>query len=311
MLLVQGGGLLRGPLMRPSFRRETGGDNRPHRLARMRGLPLGLEAFQVLADLLTALAHHRVEPLELSDLTGHGIESEAVPIQRLGKLGMRSDHGSAEGTDRALLLEQRRRIQSTPLPGRSHAGADLEMDMPMRITRTAGSMRHGHGLHLANGHDLLLPTRPDTRHGVQSDPALNLRHRILLRRVQGSRDRRVQGGGDRQRFRRVDDHLREPRRPLLPDTRQTRCAHRLTRDRVRPVHPPGIGLRVEPESSGDVALPIESRELRDGSVVAEIVVVGAGTVGLDIAARVGSGSPEQDHAAMHANHRLMFLIQQL
>ena len=239
----------------------------------MRRLPFGLEPFQMLAHLLAAFAHHGVEPFELDHLTRHGVEGEAVPVEHLGELGVRGDDGGAEGTDRSLLLEQRRRIQGAPFPGRLHAGADLEMDMPMRITRTARAVRHGNRLHLAGGHDLLLPARADASNGVLGNPSPNLRHGILFRQVEGIGDLRVECGGDRQRLGGVDDHLREPRRSPPPLTRQSRLSHRLARDRVHPVHPSGVGLRVEPESSGDVALTVEGRELRDRGVVPEVVIV--------------------------------------
>lgn len=277
----------------------------------MRRLPLGFEPFKMLAHLLAALAHHAVEPLELGDLAGHGVEGEAVPIQHLGKGRVGGDDGGAEGADRALLPKQRRGVQRPPLPGCPYAGAELEVDMPVRVTRPAGAVRHRDGLQLLDGYDFLLSARPHSGHGVLSEPSLNLAHSVLLRQVESIGDFGVERGGDRQRLRGVHDHLREPRRAPPPLARQARPAHRLTSERVHPVHPARIGLRVEPQGGGHVPVAAECSELRHGRVSAEVVVIGAGAVGLDIAARIGPGSPEQDHAAMHKAHYLDSLLRQL
>src|SRR5690606_7697546 len=58
-----------------------------------------------------------------------------------------------------------------------------------------------------------------------------------------------------------------------------------------------------------VPVAVRGGERGHGRIRAEVIVIGAGAVGLDIAARVGSGSPEQDHAAMSKTHHLMFRLQ--
>ena len=311
VFFAEGGGLLRGPLVRPGFRGEAGGHDRPDSLARMRRLPFRFEPFQVSAYLLAAFAHHAVEPLELDHLARYRIKCQAVPIQHLRKLRVRGDDSSAEGADRALLREQRRSVQRTPLPGRPDAGANLEVDMPVRVTRPRRAVRHRHRLQLLNGHNLLLPTRPDTGHGVLCEPALNLRHSVLLRPVESVGDFRVKRSGNRQRLRRVHDHLRESGRPLPPVARQARLAHRLLGERIDPVHPARVRLWCQPERDGHVPVTVERGELRRGRVSAQVVVIGARAVGLDITARIGPGSPEQDHTAMHEAHRRCFLVRKL
>src|SRR5690606_19747441 len=77
LFFAESGGLLRGALIRPCFRREPGGDDRPHRLAGMRRLPLGFEPFEMLAYLLAALAHHAVELLELGHLARYRVKGQA------------------------------------------------------------------------------------------------------------------------------------------------------------------------------------------------------------------------------------------
>gem|GEM_PF-4529858 len=265
----------------------------------------------MLAHLFAALTHHTVEPLEFDHLTRYRIERQAVPIQHLRKLGVRGDHSSTEGTDRALLPEQRRGVRRPPLSGRPDAGADLEVDMPVRVTRPAGAVRHRHRLQLRDGHNFLLATRPHTGHGVLSEPPLNLTHGVLLRPVESLGDFRVKRSGDRQRLRRVHDHLRKPGRPLPSLARQTWPAHRLLGERVEPIHPARIRRRIEPQRGRHVPVAVKRSELRHGRSRAEVVVIGTGTVGLDITARIGPGSPEQDHAAMHEAHHLLFLVRQL
>ncbi len=262
----------------------------------------------MLAYLLAALAHRTVEPLELGNLTRYRIKGQTVPIQHLRKLRVRGDHGSAKGTDRALLPEQRRRVQGSRLPGRPYAGADLKVDMPVRVTRPAGAVRHRHRLQRLDGHDLLLSPRPHAGHGVLGEPPLNLVYGVLLRLVERCGDFGVEGRGDGERLGGVRDHLREPRRSLPTFTRQTRLPHRLPGERVEPVHPARIRLRVEPQRGGHVPVAIKRGERCHGRLRAEVVVIGAGAVGFDIATRVGSGSPEQDDAAMHETHHRGFLV---
>ena len=55
-----------------------------------------------------------------------------------GELGVRGKDGGAQCPDRALLSEQRPGIQSAPRACRPDAGADLEVNVPVRITCPAG-----------------------------------------------------------------------------------------------------------------------------------------------------------------------------
>ena len=127
----------------------------------------------------------------------------------------REDRG-AERADRALLLEQRRRVQTPPRTGGPDAGSDLEMDMPVRITGPARLVRDGYRFQLLDRHHLLLPSRPNPRNGVLAEPGANLGYRVTLRRIQRLGYFWVQGGGDGEGLGDVHDHLREPRRPPPP-----------------------------------------------------------------------------------------------
>ncbi|CVN71016.1 Uncharacterised protein [Streptococcus pneumoniae] len=195
---AQGRGLLRRPLVRPCLRHQPRRDDRPHRLAGMRGLPFGFEAFQVPAHLLAALTHQVVIRLQFDHFTGDGIEGEAVPIQHLRKLRMRRDHRGAEGSDRALLAEDRGGIERPPLPGSPHPRPDLHVDVPVRVTGPGGAVRDADHLHMLDRHHLLLAAWADPRHRMQRQPPPNLRQRILLRTVQRLRYLGVQRCGDRQ-----------------------------------------------------------------------------------------------------------------
>src|SRR5699024_1680876 len=86
---------------------------------------------------------------------------------------------------------------------------------------------------------------------------------------------------------------------LRPLAGLTRGAHRLTRHRVTPVHPALIlGCRQRP-GGGDLAARADHRVLGYGIVRSEVVLVGAGTVGLDIPARGSTVAAEQDPSARH------------
>ena len=71
---------------------------------------------------------------------------------------------------------------------------------------------------------------------------------------------------------------------------------------MRPVHPPRIQLGFKTHLSSHHARPVKLSELRDGRFRAQVVVVSAGTVGLDIAQRISPGTPEREDTALHHNH---------
>jgi hypothetical protein len=84
-----------------------------------------------------AFRHERVPRLQLRNLAGHRIEGEPVRVEHVGELRVRGDDRGAERAYCALLPEQRRRVESAPLPGGPDAGAGLEVDMSVRITGPA------------------------------------------------------------------------------------------------------------------------------------------------------------------------------
>ena len=196
--LGQGGGLLRGPLVRPCLASEAGGDDWPHAFAGVRFIPVGFEAFEIHPYFLATLRHDHVERLQLGHFARGGVEGEAMPVEHSGKLGAGGDHSRAEGADRALLLEQGGGEQAAPFPGRENAGADLHVNVPVRITRTTRPVADADDMHLLDGYDLLLTQRANTSHGVLGEPPPNLRQCVLLGGIESVGDLRVQSGGDRQ-----------------------------------------------------------------------------------------------------------------
>ncbi len=215
------------------------------------------------------------------------------------QLGVRGDDGGAEAADRALLPEQRRGVQAAPTAGRPHPRPDLEVDMPVRVASAGGVMHDRDGFELFDRHHLLLPARADPGDAVLPEPAPDLGHRIRLRRIQGLRYLRVQRGRNRQGLRSVHDHLREPRGTLLGLASEPGFSHRLPVERVDPVHPRGVLLRGQPDLADHLPGGVHGRELRDRGPGLQVVVVGQGTVGLQIAAGLRTRAPEQDHTALH------------
>lgn len=162
----------------------------------MPGLPLGAEAVEVAGHLLAALAHDGVVGLQLRDLPTHRVEGQPVRVEHGGELRVRGDDRRAERSDRTLLPEQGRGVQTPPAACRPDTGADLEMNVPVRVARARGVMHNADGLKLLNWHDLLASPRADPGDGVLAEPAPDLGHRVSLRRVQRRRHIRVQGGGN-------------------------------------------------------------------------------------------------------------------
>jgi hypothetical protein len=111
------------------------GADEPTRLASgVGGLPLRLEHREVARDLVGALAQHRVERRQLGHLPGDRVERQAVGVQHGGESGVGRLHRGAERADGSLLPEQGRRVQRARGRARPYPGADLEMDVPMRVT---------------------------------------------------------------------------------------------------------------------------------------------------------------------------------
>lgn len=80
--------------------------------------------------------------------------------------------------------------------------------------------------------------------------------------------------------------------------RGARWANLLARVQVDPIHPTRILLRRE-----DTADRLPGRAepgVPDADGVAQVVVIGEGPVGRDIAHGIGSGAPELNHAAMYS-----------
>ena len=220
-------------------------------------------------------------------------------IKHHGELRVRGDDRGAERADRTLLLEQRRRVQTPPRAGRPNPRTDLEVDVPVRVTRAGGLVRDGDRLQLLDRHDLLLPARADAGDRVLAEPGPDLRHRVSLSRVQRVRDLGVQGGGDRQGLGDVHDHLREAGRSAPVLARQSGLAHRLLRERVDPVHPLRVLVRGQPELPDHTSLAVDGGELCEDRPALHVVVVSPRAIRLQVAARVRAGAPEQDHAAFH------------
>ena len=177
--------------------------------------------------------------------------------------------------------------------------------MPVRITGPARPVRDADHLHVLNRYDLLLAARADTSHGVLGEPPLNLRQGVLLCCVQRLGYLGMQGGSDGQALGGVDDHFREPGRPLPIQPREARPSHLLAGIGIDPVHPSRILVSGQHPTTHGLARSVEHRVLNPGAV-RQVVVVSTRAVGLDIAQRISPGAPEQDHAALHRSHHQCF-----
>ncbi len=219
LLVLQISRLLPWPLVCPGDALQLRGHDRAESFAGVLCFPFGFEPDEVASDLRRPLRHHPIEWLQLNYLAGDGIEGQAMLCEGLREVWVRGDDRGSEGADRALLLEQRRRIQCPPLPSRKHPSADLHVNMPVRITSPRGLVADADDLHLLDRQHFPRVTRPDPDDGVLAEPAANLSKCILLRLVEGARYFGVEGGGDRQALGCVNRHLREQRRTLRPLTR--------------------------------------------------------------------------------------------
>ena len=133
-------------------------------------LPCSIQDGEIVLDLGGALRQHHVVLLEFDDLAGDVVEAQPMGGEHARQLGVRGDDCRSERPDRALLLEQRSRVEAAPLSGREDTGADLEVDVAMRVPRPRGLVDDRHGLEPVHADDLLESTRTDAGHRVPGQP---------------------------------------------------------------------------------------------------------------------------------------------
>ena len=257
----------------PGLGLQPGAHHRTGLVARVGGLPRGLEHRQVARDLAGALAHRRVEWLQLRDLAGHGIERQGVCVQRRGEARVGCEDRGAERADSALLPEQRGRVEPAPCTRGPHTRPNLQVDVTVRIARPRGPVRDGDRLQALDRHGLLPPARADAGDRVQAEPGPDLSHGVPLRSIQRLGHVRVQGSGDRQGLGGVHDHLGEPRRALSSLARLTRSPHRLPGDRVDPVDPAGVLDGRQSSLAGDLPGPVDDRQVGPCDAAFQVVLV--------------------------------------
>ena len=180
-------------------------------LTRVLGPPGGLVAVDVAADLRRPRTERTHERRELGDLTGLRVERVAVPRERVPEPGITHDRGVSDAVDGLDAVHHTHRMQAPPPAVREHPGVDLQVQMPVRITRPGGVVPHHRRLQLLD-RDLHL-TAPRTHPGgrMRGQPADDLGRRPLLRRVVGGRDLGVHRRRQRPGLRPVDHHLDEPK----------------------------------------------------------------------------------------------------
>ncbi|QEO15058.1 hypothetical protein FLP10_12005 [Agromyces intestinalis] len=76
-------------------------------------------------------------------------------------------------------------------------------------------------------------------------------------------------------------------------------AHRFAGERVDPVDPLRVLAWSECAFADQVSVAVDDGELGQCRAAFEVVVVGAGAIGLEVSARVGPGTPVQDHSTTH------------
>ena len=113
-------------------------------LARMGGPPLGLEPVDVPADLRSPGAEPSGKRREFDKLAGCRVEREPVLGQCRSEAGVGGHGRVPDAVDRLQVVPCADRVQATPLALSEHARVDLQMEMPVRVTRpstcNAGSL---------------------------------------------------------------------------------------------------------------------------------------------------------------------------
>ena len=193
------------------------------------------------------------------------------------ELRIAGDRGVPDSVDGGEEVADADGVQPAPLPGGEHPGADLQVQMPVRVSGAGGVVLHRHRLQHLHRHLDLAAAGADPGGRVGGEPTDDLDDGAVLGGVVGVRDVVVHRGGQRPGLRAVDHHLDEPHRTLIG---------------AQP--PPWVtGMRVAAGHPGFVGLPRERRPLGHPSVtgheaagqagaLGQVVVVCPAAVGLQI-----------------------------
>jgi hypothetical protein len=194
--------------------------------------------------------------------------------QRGPELGIAGDGRVPDSVDGGEEVADADGVQPAPLSGGEHSGAELQVQMPVRIPGAGGVVPNGHRLQHLDRHLYLPAARPDPGGRVPRQPADDLRCGAVLRRVVGGGDFRVHRGRQRPGLRAVDHDLDEPHRPIVGAQPPPRHAG----VRISAGHPRLVGLSGQrrtflhpPVAGGEAA--------GQAAALGQVVVIGPAAVG--------------------------------
>ena len=119
-----------------------------------------------------------------ADLAGLGVEGVAVGGERLrGTAGSHITAAWPMPLIASMRVDDPDRVQAAPLPGGEHAGVDLQVQVPVRVTGARGVVPHDRGLEPLDRHLHLPAARTDPRGRVLGQPADDLLRGAVLRGV--------------------------------------------------------------------------------------------------------------------------------
>ena len=258
--------------------------------------PGGLKTVDVATDLRSPRAERADIRRELDDLTGLGVEGEPMRGEDPTKL-LSGDGGVPDPVDRLNRIADPDRMDAASGAGRPDAGVDLEVRVAVRFAGPRGVVPDHCGLDLLDRYLHLAVPGPDAGGGVLGDPADDLGGGPVLGGVQRRGDLGMQGSGQGSGLGSVDGDLDEPQRVRI----LAESALRFPRFNVDPGHP--LLVRV----AGQLAEVLDAvrgggQSGGDAGALAEVVVIGTGSVAFDIGARRVRCAAVELHAAMHPDH---------
>ncbi len=151
------------------------------------------QAIQIPPDL-RRLGAQRSDVLGKLQYFSSRVERVAVGGQHGPELWVTGDRGVPDSVDGSEEVPHAAGVQSAPLPGGEHPGADLQVQMPVRIPGPGGVVPHRHRLQHLDGHLHLPAARTHPGGRVPGEPADDLGGGAVLRRVVGRGDVRVDRG---------------------------------------------------------------------------------------------------------------------